>query len=423
MRADELAAITKAIGILADNKVEERAEVNKRVFLLQGKAAPSSASKTLGGHRGKASVSGAAATSKSLSFLQQRSSETRANTILGRVQERSSKTGANTFLSRGQLMLDARRDRALSTLLADAHRLDSLALSSLALQAAADPFQKVKGLIQGLIERLLKESAAEATKKGFCDTELAKAETERDYRFTESEDLSADLAKLESNEEALTLEIKQLIGDIKAEEKALKETTKDRNTDKLANMATIKIAQGGLKAVQDALLTLKTFYKEAAKAALIQATPMQMDSDKNLPGFDGAYSGKQSSSNAIFALLETIESDFDRTLRKTGAAEREAERDFVNYMQAAKESISSKTTKKTLDDQDLESTKITIKTKTGDMQTAVSLVDESLKQLVALAPMCVDSGMSYSERKKKREEEMAALERALCLLGGEAAEC
>merc|ERR1711904_414126 len=98
---------------------------------------------------------------------------------------------------------------------------------------------KVKGLIQKLIERLLAESAGEATKKGFCDTELAKSRKERDFRFQEAKDLSADLAGLEAKEDALEEEIKQLKSDIKDETKALKETTEEREEEKKNNMKTM----------------------------------------------------------------------------------------------------------------------------------------------------------------------------------------
>ena len=45
----------------------------------------------------------------------------------------------------------------------------------LAIRITGDPFAKAKGLIQELIERLIQESINEATKQGFCNTELAKA--------------------------------------------------------------------------------------------------------------------------------------------------------------------------------------------------------------------------------------------------------
>merc|ERR1719371_147965 len=54
-----------------------------------------------------------------------------------------------------------------------------------------DPFVKVKGLIQELIDRLVAEAAAEATEKAYCDDEMAKTEAKKS-------DLSDDIAKLTS---------------------------------------------------------------------------------------------------------------------------------------------------------------------------------------------------------------------------------
>jgi len=212
----------------------------------------------------------------------------------------------------------------------------------------------------------------------------------------------------------LKAEINQLTKDIKQETHALKETTKERKDEKEANMKTLKTAKGGLESVNEAILILKTFYKQAAKAALVQASPV--DEDTAGAGFSGNYKGKQVASSAIFALLETIASDFDRTLRKTEEAENVAHRDYVDYSQSAKASIAGKTTKKELDEQDLETTLTSIATKRSDMETAVDLLDSALKELEELKPTCTDTGMSYSERVKKREEEMEALHTALCIL-------
>merc|ERR550537_1142655 len=118
------------------------------------------------------------------------------------------------------------------------------------------------------------------------------------------------------------------------EAKVLKETTADRAEEKAVNAKTLKTAKEGLDAVQEALLVLKVFYKQAAKASFVQASPV--DEDTSGPGFSGAYKGKQSSSNAVFALLETIQSDFDRTIRTTEKSEEQAHRDYVDFVQATK---------------------------------------------------------------------------------------
>merc|ERR1719265_1659489 len=49
------------------------------------------------------------------------------------------------------------------------------ALSQLASAAQSDPFGKVRGLIEAMIDRLTKEAAEEADAKSFCDSETSKS--------------------------------------------------------------------------------------------------------------------------------------------------------------------------------------------------------------------------------------------------------
>merc|ERR1719224_269053 len=92
----------------------------------------------------------------------------------------------------------------------EGRRLKSTILLSLVARAGADPFKKVKELIQKLIGRLVTEATAEATKKGFCDVEMAKAEHSRDARFADVRKLSANLGELESKKDELSQEISEL---------------------------------------------------------------------------------------------------------------------------------------------------------------------------------------------------------------------
>merc|ERR1719478_1331367 len=259
--------------------------------------------------------------------------------------------------------------------------MHSLTISMLAQKAAADPFKKIKGLIQKLIERLLEESKNEATKKGFCDMELAKAKKERDFRFTNANDLSADLSRLEAKEDALTAEIHQLTKDIKLEKETLEKTTNDRKKEQKQNQRAIDTAQDGLNLMREATILLKETYKQLAFVQDPRHVNFDMNKDGSNPGFAGTYHGAQGKSKAIFALLEQISDDFDRTIRTTETDEEASHRDFVDYQQAAESSIAGKETQKDLDEQDLKTTKLGIDRNTDDMQTAVDLLDAALKEL------------------------------------------
>merc|ERR1719345_717249 len=94
-------------------------------------------------------------------------------------------------------------------------QLKSTLLMSLSTQIGADPFVKIKKLIQELIERLLTEAANESNQKGWCDKATADATQRRTYAADEIEELNAKMAKLEALSAKLGEEIATLATEIK----------------------------------------------------------------------------------------------------------------------------------------------------------------------------------------------------------------
>jgi chromosome segregation ATPase len=382
MRADEITALSQALDVL-ENKVESETEVNKRAAFIQKRLAEIASEKNGQGR----------------SFLQM-------------VNRRNILAGARSDESQEQ---EARKNAAIEMLRGEASRLGSMTIAALAARIPKDPFAKVTHLIQQLIERLLEEAKAEATKKGFCDEAVGTAEQERSFRFEAVNDLSREIGQLQAKDDKLTTEIKVLNKDVKDENREIRETTKQRKEEKEANMETIKTAKEGLAGVTEAIAVLKNFYSQAAKAAsFLQASPVDEDTDGT--GFEGSYKGRQGGVKAIFGLLEVIASDFERTIRKTTEAEEKAHRDFINFDQSGKSSVAGKSTKSELDAQDLKTVRVTLEKKYADMQSQQDLLDEALKELEALKPQCIDTGMTYAERVAKREEEIKALKKAYTML-------
>jgi len=396
---------------LLQNEGKQKDElVNERALLLQ----------THGGDFWKNYFSGSE--EKSLSFLQQDAqSQSLRGSLATAAQGSTAGATAGSTASQAQTALQTQLQRkALEVLRKEGGRLGSLALSALAVRSASDPFTKVKDLIQKLVERLIDESTQEATKKGFCDESLAKAETDRTFRWEEVLKLNGELAQLEAKKKELAFEIEDLGYALTELNGALGEATRLRDQEKTENLQTIKDANEGLKAVSEALIILKTFYKDALKAeAFIQSKLSPVEDDNPGAGFDGAYTGSQTSSNGILGLLEVIQSDFERTLRKTTESEKEAAAAFVKYDRATKADISGKSQKKELDEEDLKTTITTIASKMEEMGDNMDLVDKANSEILTLKPMCIDTGMSYSERVQKREDEIAALKKALCILDPE----
>merc|ERR1719327_2200038 len=116
-------------------------------------------------------------------------------------------------------------------------------LSTLAVKVAEDPFVKIKGMIQEMIEKLLEEEADEANHKGWCDEEISKTVKDRDYRLADVEALHASLEELNAREEKLTLEQSELDEQIKTLQSDYANQTADRAEEKAENTYTIDEAK------------------------------------------------------------------------------------------------------------------------------------------------------------------------------------
>jgi len=290
-------------------------------------------------------------------------------------------------------------------------------LTSLATQIASDPFAKVKKLIQELIERMLQEAANESSQKGWCDKSIGDAEQKRDYTTEKLESLNADMAEFEARRDKLVEQLDALDKEIKELTKAQKDADATRKEEKAENKATVEEAKAGLGAVQDAIKILDRFYKTAAQAKVDLKLIQGPKDDMPDAGFDSgeAYTGAQGDAGGVIGMLEVIESDFVRTVKKTEEAESQAEDDHLKFTTETQSSLAEKnqaTTEKTAQRdytlKNLQYAKDNMKSKTE------SLVN-TIKELLELQPACVDTGMSYKERVAAREAELEALQKALCI--------
>jgi len=383
MRNGEITALSKAIEIIT-NKVKAADKDVNRDALVQSNAKP-------------------------VSFLQ--TSEVNFPHI---------KVVTN-FLARQDLSSSEQvvQDKVVSLLRREGSRLGSVELQSMAMRInAPDHMAKVKNMIQSLIERLLDEKKAEASKKGFCDEELAMAQNDRDKAQREAMTMSVELKDLEAKKESLEAELKQLGKDIDEAEKEWKKADGLRKKEKGENEETLKTANDGLDALNEAILTLKTFYSASqyGRVSMLQASPV--DGDTSGGALSGAYKGSAGrKSRAIFDLLENIANDFKSTIKETEQAEADAAAEFVEFDRESKALIAGKETKTKMDKQDQKSTNTDIEKTLDDLKSTMGLQHDAIKMIESLKPSCLDAGgMNFKERSTKRDEEIAALNVALCVL-------
>merc|ERR1719388_201686 len=271
-------------------------------------------------------------------------------------------------------------------------------------------------MIKDLIVKLMEEATAEAEQKGWCDTELTTNKQTRDSK-------SADVANLKSEVEQLTAEIAQLTQDISDLQTAITEldeavakATSDRAAAKEKNTATIAESKEAQEAVSQALAVLKEFYAKAAEAtAFTQQTPM----DDQPETFDAPYKGRQSEGGGVIDFLQVIAADFARLESETTTDEETEKEEYEKLMFESKRDKALKENEIGHKSEKITSLNSSLATTKQELKTTQEELDAAMAYYEKLKPTCVDSGITYEERVKRREEEIQSLQEALKILQGE----
>lgn len=310
------------------------------------------------------------------------------------------------------------RQAVINLLKKSGSKLHSTLLTSLASQIAADPFAKIKKLIQELIERLLAEAANEANQKGWCDKAQADAKQKRDYAADKVEELNGQMAQLEALRNKLTEEITVLNEEIADLDSKRKEATSMRNEEKAENEATVTEAEAGLEAVNMAIDILDKFYKTAAKEEVDLSLLQGPADDAPDAGFDNgeAYTGAGGEAGGILGMLDVIKSDFERTISETQKAEAAAAEEYQNFMTQSGKSLAEKTMASEQKTSQKDRAVQELEDADDDLQSQSKLLNTAIAELLDLKPTCIDTGMSYDERVARREDEIESLKKALCVL-------
>merc|ERR1719321_2482803 len=344
--------------------------------------------------------------------------------------------------SNGASTMDGVRHHVQDFLATEASRLHSQKLGLLAEKLAADPFAKVKKLIDEMITRLLEEANAEAEQKGFCDTELGKSKITRDTLTSEIEELDAAIEEGKAFIMKLTEDIGTLTKEIAALDAAVEEATELREAEKAKNQATIKESKDAQDAVQAATAVLKEFYEKAAGAtALLQTSSGQPASllsrhikigsddwaslaNPNFkPGekkqgqtFGEPYKGQQDQAGGVMAMLEVILSDFANVESETMANEAQSQKAYEDFMTDSKKNKAIKSKSIEMFTADKVAAESKLQTDTKDIKSTQDELLAAERYFDKLKPQCIAEVESYEEKVAKREAEIASLKEALEIL-------
>jgi len=255
----------------------------------------------------------------------------------------------------------------------------------------------VKDLIQGLLDKLIKEAEKEATHKAYCDKEMSETKVKKEDKEDEIAKLSAKIDKDSARSAKLKKQVAGLqksLGDLAASQA---EMDKLRLEEHDFYVAAKEETTKGLTGIQLALKVLRDYYSK---------------DDKDHDAAEGAGSG-------IIGLLEVCESDFTKSLTELEATE---ETSAATYEKQTKENEIMKTTM----EQDVkfkskEATELdaAVSEDSSDRSGVMTELDAVNEYLAKITDKCVAKPEPYEVRVKRREAEIAGLKEGLAILEGE----
>jgi chromosome segregation ATPase len=286
----------------------------------------------------------------------------------------------------------------------------SYALMELVSAARSDPFEKVRGLIESMIDKLITEANEEATQKAFCDEEMSKSKDTKEEKTATMDKLQSRLDKAATTKAQLEQAVKELEGEIASLDAGTAEATKIRNEAHASYLKASSDFKDAAEAVTNAIRVLKEYYE----GALIQT---KTSVKAKQPDFGGA---KSDAAHSILSILEMSAEDFTKLYMEEEGKETEAVDEYKKLMQENKVSKAAKQAEVKGDLSEIKSLTVALENNKEDYDMTSKELDAVLAYMEKLKPQCETKVMSYAEKKARREAEIEGLKEALGILDGSA---
>lgn len=297
-----------------------------------------------------------------------------------------------------------------------AERRHSFVFQQLASMASSDPFVKIKGLINDMIEKLLKEAQEEATHEAFCQEEMGKTKKSRENKEMKLAKFTSRVDEATSKLAELQQSVKSLAGEISEIDKASAEATSLRIKESEEFKKVSKDYKDSATAIAQAIEVLQSFYSGGDSFIQLKS---QTRSQSKARAHSKAREFKQDGAAAvIIGVLEGAQEDFTNLLAESEAAESDAQTAFDKMSTENKVAKATKQAEAKAMESQIKSVSSSLEMSKEDQASTGKELDAVLAYLDKLKPECETKAMSYEEKKAAREAEIDGLKEALDLLSG-----
>jgi len=278
---------------------------------------------------------------------------------------------------------------------------------------SGDPMDKIKGLIEEMLAKLMDELNKEVGQKAFCDQEMGKSNKALEEKGLKLNKYKTRLDQAETAKMELTTAVKELEGEIGEIDKAQAEATKIRTEEH----GEFKKAQADYKSSEDAcaqaIEVLKEYY--GGESFIQMKIQTRVKSEAEAEEQSGA---SNDAGGMIVSFLETAQSDFAALLAEVEAGENEAKKAYDALTTENKVAKASKAAAAKGKQSEIKMLSSSIED-TSDDHAEVSKELEAVNAYIEkLKPECESKAMSAGERIAARKAEIEGLKEALSILSG-----
>lgn len=326
--------------------------------------------------------------------------------------------------------MKASQRQALAYIKSLASEMRSAALGQLASRVSAltrygtangdDPFAKVRGLIEDMIARLIKEKNEEAQMKKYCDEEMKKTNDRKEELEDTVEGLTGKIDKSQASSVSIKAQIQELQAELAKQEQLQAEMTDARQETHKAYLHEKAELEKGLDGVRAGMRILKDYYASKDDddgASLLQGS--SLSAEMKQPAKPTSHKKASGAGAGIISLLEVVESDLAKELAKLETEEDGAQRSYETVTQENK--VSKVMKQKDIQYRTAESKELakTISELSSDLDTESTELAAVNEYLGKLKQQCINKPDTFEERQKRRLKEIQGLQEALAILEGE----
>merc|ERR1719271_1973370 len=309
--------------------------------------------------------------------------------------------------------------RKAASLLSEAAKV--LRSSTLATAAAAtmgtDAVMDVIHALEGLIDRIDEDQKMETEHKEWCETEIAESQSKKAHH----EALVVEFTEKISDETETIAEKKQSIEDTKAAiiraDANFVEMTKIREKEKANYEVELQNYKDALAALNSAIDILAKFY--AKKKGLLQLKNSRRVAPRAIaPGvFDNVY--QQKGGTGVIEMIAQVRMEYENGKAELEKAEAQAVLDYANnkdaYHQARRDLVSQQDQLEV----ELQTAEANLQQYQEDKAANEKEVESTKVYLGQLASSCDSLLKNYDKRVELRNEEKAAIKKAIDVLQNE----